>query len=338
LTFIWDTLVLLMKTFSSKFAAVALLVSAMSAMAEDPYSQIINDQQSGRYVQALSQIDHLLGSNQNDIRALLLKGNVNKLMGNTTQAVNIFKQLINQYPQMPEAYNNLAVLYADSGQTTLAIETLQQVFSTSNSYATAYKNLRTLYNQMASSAYREALDLEDKSKPKKGQYALLNNTAAKTTAASLVATTPQVSPTSTLAKATSKPVDNTLDSAATITSSKTTKPIDADSQVTAMVGRWAKAWSSRKVARYFSYYHNEFVPPKGMSRKVWENYRGKRLTKPKVIDVQVVGLSIKHGKDNRATALFEQHYRSDRYEDIVVKQLSLKKTKGRWLIIKETTL
>ena len=168
-----------MKTIRVGIATLILscgIVGTATAATNDPYTAIIADQENGRYQQALSQISTLLANNADDAQALLLKGNVSKLMGNTTEAASIFKQLINQYPTMPEAYNNLAVLYADKGQTALAIETLQQVFATSDSYATAYKNLRELYNQMASSAYREALDIDKNTKQKAGQYALLNKT------------------------------------------------------------------------------------------------------------------------------------------------------------------
>ncbi len=313
------------------------MVATSSVSANDPYSAIIADQENGRYKQALSQISTLLANNANDAQALLLKGNVSKLMGNTTEAASIFKQLINQYPAMPEAYNNLAVLYADKGQTALAIETLQQVFSTSDSYATAYKNLRELYNQMASSAYREALDIDKKTKQKTGQYALLSKTlygASVTQAPDAVGILNDNS----TANASDVATPSTGQSTTKPTVVTQTKAVDINEQITGMVQAWSQAWSQRSVKDYFSFYHQNFIPPSKMSRKRWEAYRGKRIQRPKFIEIDVIGITVKQLSPKSATAIFEQHYRSDTFKDTVVKKLSLRKEQGKWLIIQEVTL
>ena len=328
-----------MKTIRVGIATLILswgIVVTATASTNDPYTAIIADQENGRYQQALSQISTLLADNANDAQALLLKGNVSKLMGNTAEAASIFKQLINQYPTMPEAYNNLAVLYADKGQTALAIETLQQVFSTSDSYATAYKNLRELYNQMASSAYREALDLDKKTKQKTGQYALLNKTlftkAVTANSSSADVTTAQLSQLVDMTEAlTQAPT-------AAVSQVKVVGVFDINGQITGMVQAWSQAWSQRSVEDYFSFYHRNFIPPSKMSRKQWEAYRGKRIQRPKFIEIDVIGITVKQLSPKSATAIFEQHYRSDTFKDTVVKKLSLRKDQGKWLIIQEVTL
>jgi tetratricopeptide (TPR) repeat protein len=301
--------------------AIGLLMSSLTVSAADPYSSIIAHQQGGRYNEALSQISGLLDTNQNDIQALLLKGNVNKLMGNTTEAVDIFKRLINQHPQMPEAYNNLGVLYADKGQTALAIETLQQVFSTSDSYGAAHKNLRNLYNQMASSAYREALDIDKEPAKVANQYTLLNKPQ-------LVADTN----TTTVAFT----ADGVIVDTGAISDEVSDKNIS--SEVSAMIDNWAQTWSQRKFRAYFKHYDQSFVPPNGAKRKTWERVCGTRLNKPKFIEIDIVGLSVQQKSAITATAMFEQHYRSNTYIDTVVKMLTLKKLKGKWLIVKESVL
>lgn len=293
--------------------ALGLMLCAMAANADDPYSSIIDHQENGRYDEALSQISGLLADNKDDFRALLLKGNVNKLMGNSDQAIAIFKQLIKQYPQMPEPYNNLAVLYADSGQTSLAIETLQQVFSTSHSYSAAFNNLRNLYNEMASSAYREALDISNKKPNKSARYTLLNETVVK------------------LASDEEKAEPDT-----NITMAEQSN--DLSMQIQKVIASWSKAWTSRDTKAYFAHYHREFVPPNASSRKKWERVRGVRLKKPKFIKIEIVGVSVSVKSDTTVTAMFEQHYRSDTYKDTVVKVLTFKKQKDQWRILKEDVL
>ena len=75
-----------------------------------------------------------------------------------------------------------------------------------------------------------------------------------------------------------------------------------------------------------------------MSRKRWQDYRGKRIALPKYIHVEIVGLTIQARGESTATAIFEQHYRSDTYADTVVKKLTLEKHQGQWMIAQEVTL
>ena len=313
-----------MKPFKAGCLALGLWCLMGGANAAQPYDAIVADQQAGKYDSALARIDQVLVRDQNDMQALLLKGNVNKLMGNTEQAINIFKQLISLYPEMPEAYNNLAVVYADRGETALAIETLQQVFATSNSYSTAYQNLRELYNQMASSAYREALDMDDGKTPvKSSQFALLNKPFHEGTLTQSTATA------STENQAVTPPPSAPAQAAGTD---------DADSQINLMIGRWSQAWSQRKVQDYIAFYHSGFAPANGTGRKEWERTRRIRLNKPKYIEIDIVGLSVKAKTANTAMVIFEQHYRSDTYQDTVVKQLELKKQNNQWKIFRENVL
>ena len=300
----------LMNKFSASCVALGLVVCSLTASANDPYSTIIEHQNNGRYNEALTQISTILADNKDDFRALLLKGNVNKLMGNTDQAVSIFKELIEQYPQMPEPYNNLAVLYADTGQTALAVETLQQVFSTSHSYSAAFNNLRNLYNEMASSAYREALDIKQKKSKKNSQYTLLSDTV--------------------VASKVSEPATGNIIMAE--------QSNDLSKQIQEVIGSWSSAWSGRKIKDYFQHYHSEFVPPNSVGRKEWERVRGIRLSKPKYIQIEIVGVSVSKKSDDLVTAMFEQHYRSDTYKDTVVKVLTLKKQKDKWRILREDVL
>ncbi|MFT4925344.1 MAG: tetratricopeptide (TPR) repeat protein [Phenylobacterium sp.] len=324
-------------TFLPLILLSGLMVSSSGMAVDDPYSQIIDAQQNGQYPEALSHITRLLNQNQNDVQALLLKGNVNKLMGNTDNATAIFKGLIDSHPEMPEAYNNLAVLYADAGKPALAIETLQQVFATQSSYATAYKNLRTLYNQMASLAYRDALDIQQKPKQQLSQFAMLNTVQMKK---------PPV-PVKVSEKVPVQLASAAIQSDVTLVAQTTTtakQPLAESVQtlpeivIKKMIIEWAKAWAGRNIKDYFAYYHNDFVPPNNLSRARWETYRGNRLSKPKFINVDLVGVKIKQSSATTATALFEQHYRSNTYSDTVVVQLTLKKHQDKWLIVSEESL
>nr|WP_067289586.1 tetratricopeptide repeat protein [Marinobacterium profundum] len=68
-------------------------------------------------------------------------------------------QLIPLYPQRPEAYNNLGVMLAETGQYSEAISQLQRALSTHPYYATIHANLRSLYGALAGNTYSDALGL-----------------------------------------------------------------------------------------------------------------------------------------------------------------------------------
>ena len=339
------------KIIASSVSALFLFVNTPT-VASDPYEAIIAAQQDGRYLQALQQADKILVSNKDDVQALLIKGNVHRLMGNEAEASYIFKQIIKQHPNMPEAYNNLAVMYAQSGKMALAIETLQQAFATSASYSTAYKNLRTLYSEMASSAYRDALNIE-KPKAKENQINLTSLNQVESMPVVAVANEPVLALANTFSNNPAQQVAQSDEAAqsqtqasAAVAASQAAKQVakdvdskaDTQTQVSEMVAAWSNAWSGQKTTDYLGFYHPEFQPTNQMSLSAWKTYRSKRIVRPKFINLEIVGLMVERRGDGEASAIFEQHYRSDTYADTVVKKLTLAKHQGKWKIMQEVAL
>src|SRR5207253_5049643 len=76
------------------------------------------------------------------------------------EAVQMFTGLTEDYPELPEPYNNLAVLYASQGNFDKAKSALELAIHTHPSYATAHENLGDVYAQLASRAYDRALQLD----------------------------------------------------------------------------------------------------------------------------------------------------------------------------------
>ena len=75
-------------------------------------------------------------------------------------AIAVFTELTEAYPELPEPYNNLAVLYANQNNFEKARNALEMVIRTHPSYATAHENLGDIYAKMASKAYDRALELD----------------------------------------------------------------------------------------------------------------------------------------------------------------------------------
>jgi Flp pilus assembly protein TadD len=133
-------------------------MQAAGAAALDEASALLK---AGERDQALSQVNKALESNPKDPRARFLKGVILAEQGHTHAAADVFQRLTQDYPALPEPYNNLAVIYASEGHYDQARVALEKSIRTHPSYATAYDNLGDVYSKLASEAYDRALRLEN---------------------------------------------------------------------------------------------------------------------------------------------------------------------------------
>jgi Flp pilus assembly protein TadD len=141
------------------FALLAVLVLAQPALA-DEYAEVNAMLSAGRTSEALSKTDQLLASRPRDPQLRFLRGVILAESGRSAEAVNIFVKLTEDYPELPEPYNNLAVLYANQNQFDKSRATLEMAIRTNPSYATAHENLGDIYARLASQAYSRALQLD----------------------------------------------------------------------------------------------------------------------------------------------------------------------------------
>ena len=128
---------------------------------------------SGQHQQALERVNKILAAKPRDAQARFLKGLILTEQGNTKEAVPIFQKLTEDFPDLPEPYNNLAVIYAAQGQYDKARASLEQSIRTHPSYATAYENLGDVYSKLASQAYDKALQLDSSNSAAQNKLALV---------------------------------------------------------------------------------------------------------------------------------------------------------------------
>ncbi len=101
---------------------------------------------------------------------------------------------------------------------------------------------------------------------------------------------------------------------------------------------WITNWMNRDIGKYLASYDISFIPPNGLSRIKWELSRHVQIQasqniKIKISDIQVdVDLNSNTGRTR-----FVQDYRSDFFQDKVVKILHWTKRGGIWRISAETT-
>lgn len=116
--------------------------------------------QQGKQTQALEHLNQLITTNPKDRSARFLKGVILAEMNKLDEATSVFLKLTEEAPELPEPYNNLAVIYAQQKQYDKARAALEMAIRTHPSYAVAHENLGDLYAKMARQAYDKALQID----------------------------------------------------------------------------------------------------------------------------------------------------------------------------------
>lgn len=139
--------------------AFALLMCGAGARA-DEYSEVAQLSKEGKYAEAVAKADYYISAKPKDAAMRLLKGLAQRDWGKTNEAISTFARMSEDFPELPEPYNNLGVLYADQNQLEKARAAFENALRTNPSYAVAHENLADVYGRLSSAAYTKALQLE----------------------------------------------------------------------------------------------------------------------------------------------------------------------------------
>ena len=311
----------------------------------------------GQFSKALESADRLLAGQPKDPQLRFLRGVALTELGRPNDAIAAFQALTTDFPELPEPYNNLAVLYAQQRQFDKAKSALELAIRTHPAYATAHENLGDVYARLANEAYNKALQIDSANVGAQTKLALIREliTASSKPGATVVAAAPArpVEPVS-APKAALEPVAPVASEAPVAAARPQAAPAPApapapaqpapasESAVAAQdeqavqraVQSWASAWSRKDVRAYLAAYDRDFKTPGGRSRKAWEDERSQRVGKPGSISVQLENIDIKVDGD-RAEARFRQHYNSNNFDASTNKRLVLIKRGGQWRIQQE---
>src|SRR6185369_8048383 len=118
-------------------ALAAALWIPPAAFADD-YGDVTRLMRSGKLAEGLAKADQYLASRPRDPQMRFLKGVLQSEAGRKSEAIETFTALTQEYPELPEPYNNLAVLYAGQGEFDKARVALESAIRTNPTYATAY--------------------------------------------------------------------------------------------------------------------------------------------------------------------------------------------------------
>ena len=307
----------------------------------------------GQQNQALSKVNSYLSGKPKDAQGRFLKGLILTEQKKTADAIKVFSDLTQDYPELPEPYNNLAVLYASQGQYDKARSALEMAIRTHPSYATAHENLGDIYAKMASQAYNRALQLDSSNAATQTKLAMIQDLFSEkphsgpqrtvicdkpAAEAPKVAAAPQppVQVKAAEPAAIKPPVAaKAPEVAKTPEAAKAPEAPSSETAIEKTVEGWSSAWASKNVKKYLSYYASDFKTPNGESRSSWANMRRDRIDKPKRIEIKVSHLKIKLTDSNHATVRFHQDYKASNFSASGPKTLLMVKSGNSWHIQEE---
>jgi len=120
-------------------------------------SAMVKDRQ---FANANLKLDVLLAQRPREPQARFLKGVVQTEQAQDAAAIATFQALIEDYPELPEPYNNLAVLYAQKGEYEGARIALESAVKASPDWGVAHENLGDIYIRLGAAEYATASRLD----------------------------------------------------------------------------------------------------------------------------------------------------------------------------------
>ena len=343
-----------MHSFLRRIALTLSLALAAAAVHADELQDISRMMRQGQLPQSLERVDKFLAGKPRDAQGRFLKGLILTEMNRPAEAVQVFQKLSEDYPELPEPYNNLAVLYASQGQYEKARAALERSIRTHPSYATAHENLGDIYAKLASQAYDKALQLDSSNTGAKTKLAMIGELIGGGTRTARAPARPE--PVKVAEAPPAKAADAAKASVVASAAKSGAEPKAAEPKAAApkaaepaakagggaetdalvkTVRAWASAWARKDVPAYLAHYAKDFKTPKGESRGDWEKARKQRISAPKKIEVEIESPKVSISGDNAASVSFRQVYRSDVVKATGTKTLVMVKSNGKWLIHEE---
>jgi tetratricopeptide (TPR) repeat protein len=348
----------------SSIAALCFFAAA-SAIATDDSAEIQRLLKAGNATEALKVSEQSLTAKPKDPELRFLRGVSLTELNRSGEAISTFVKLTEDFPELPEPFNNLAVLYAGQGQYDKARSALEMSIRTNPSYSTAYENLGDVYAKLASQAYAKALQIDGTNQAVPPKLGLIKELfSPKTTTA---ATPPSLLPTPTETAAVTPPAQpQTQGQASSSTSgtdssgskantntnttfaetaepsspslpapNATTTPPSAENEISEAVKTWATAWSQRDITTYLGAYSKDFES--GKPRSAWEAERKSRILNRSSIEVKISKLKVLTLNPRQAEVTFHQDYESGNIKSSSTKTLMMVKSGSRWLIQREAS-
>ncbi len=138
---------------------LAVALPVRSAEPTHPAREIEQQFRRGDAGPALQRLDQALALSPADADLRFLKAVILAETGRAADASSLLERLTQEFPDLPEPYNNLAVLQAAAGRLAEARHLLETALRLDPAYRTAHENLGDVFVRLAQRAYEAAAGL-----------------------------------------------------------------------------------------------------------------------------------------------------------------------------------
>lgn len=295
--------------------AVLLFVFAFSHYSSADISKLNKLIEEKDYSKAKKIVEQLLNSDKENPQLLFINGVLLSELDEIDKAINVFVSLTKSHPTLPEPYNNLAVLYAQSGNFDLARTALEKSIKTHPSYATAHVNLGDLYTRMASESYNQALQIDKSNKNAKTKLSLIKKLFNF------------------------QPIDKNIVLAQNTNKTQSFNEVkdkqeDINEKIFVMIENWKNAWMSQNFDQYIGHYSDNFKNNKGMDIEKWSQFRKPRIVNKPSINIKLENIEISKNK-NLFSVSFIQIYQSGNIDSTTKKTLLIELVDDQLKIVNE---
>ena len=165
--------------------ASAAKASGGPVLQSDPRQASTVAEQAGRLLregkpdEALTMLEAGLRQHPGNPQLRFLYGVAQADRGRAADAIDVFQQLAADFPELAEPHNNLAVLYASSGELDKARAALEEAIRAAPGYALAHENLGDLYLRLAARAYERALEIDRRGESARTKLAMAREFIAR---------------------------------------------------------------------------------------------------------------------------------------------------------------
>ena len=157
----------------------ALLLAVATAARADEIADVARLVAAGQPQQALAAAERHLAEHPNDAAMRFQRGVILSDLGRGDDAIDAFTRLTQDFPDLPEPYNNLGVLLAARGDYDQARGAFEAAIRNNPGYAVAHENLGDIHAVLASRAYAQAIRLEPANASAPPKLALIRELLAR---------------------------------------------------------------------------------------------------------------------------------------------------------------
>ena len=310
------------KQFLTAIAAVMMIISFHCKADIKLINKLIEDK---NYEQAQIEINALLKSDSDNPQLLFINGVLLSENNKVDEAIKVFESLTKTHPNLPEPYNNLAVLYAQQGDFPKAKHALEQSIKTHPSYATAHINLGDLYTRMASESYNQALQIDGSNKSAKTKLSLIKKLFNFQPIRKNIEITKKASNES------EAPKIQELDSKNIIENTSNNISL---TEIESFIDGWKTSWEQQNFESYINCYSLKFKNNNGQNFEQWKIYRKPRVTNKDKIEIKLTNIKITE-INNGFEVSFIQEYKSGNIDSRTNKKLIIETVDNQIKIINE---